>query len=167
MSLRGSLRSIAHCSRLPADNLSNLDWNSGVAMRKGPLCLLGVMLVIGAPAHGEESTDGSHSTPLSLSAGSQITELQQRLKNSERMREELTQQLQNANSERESALVSRLRQENQRLKLQLKEAQASPLPRLLTDQQQWFVIGAGVALLALLCGIFASGGRRQRRQWLN
>ncbi|SFH18975.1 translation initiation factor 2 [Pseudomonas sp. NFACC45] len=136
-------------------------------MRKGPLCLLGVMLVIGAPAHGEESIDGSHSTPLSLSAGSQITELQQRLKNSERMREELTQQLQNANSERESALVSRLRQENQRLKLQLKEAQASPLPRLLTDQQQWFVIGAGVALLALLCGIFASGGRRQRRQWLN
>ncbi|MCQ6257815.1 translation initiation factor 2 [Pseudomonas sp. Q11] len=136
-------------------------------MRKGPLCLLWVSLAFGAPAHGEESTDGSHSTPFSLSAGSQVTELQQRLKNSERMREELTQQLQNANSERESVLVGRLRQENQRLKLQLKEAQASPLPRLLTDQQQWFVIGAGVALLALLCGIFASGGRRQRRQWLN
>lgn len=136
-------------------------------MRKGPLCLLWVMLAVGSPAHGEENTEGSHSTPLSLSAGSQITELQQRLKESERLREELTQQLQNANSERESALLSRLRQENQRLKLQLKEAQASPLPRLLTDQQQWFVIGAGVALLALLCGIFASGGRRQRRQWLN
>jgi SH3 domain protein len=60
-----------------------------------------------------------------------------------------------------------LRQENQRLKLQLKEAQASPLPRLLTDQQQWFVTGAGVALLALLCGIFASGASRKRRQWLN
>jgi len=136
-------------------------------MRKGPFCLVWLMLAVGAPAHGEESTEGSHSTPLSLSAGSQITELQQRLKESERLREELTQQLQGANSERESALVGRLRQENQRLKLQLKEAQASPLPHLLTDQQQWFVIGAGVALLALLCGIFASGGRRQRRQWLN
>ncbi|WP_434574551.1 translation initiation factor 2 [Pseudomonas sp. Z1-12] len=136
-------------------------------MRKGPLCLLLVSLATGAPAHGEESTEGSHSAPLSLSAGGQIAELQQRLKDSERMREALTQQLQNTNGERESALVGRLRQENQRLKLQLKEAQASPLPRLLTDQQQWFVIGAGVALLALLCGIFASGGRRQRRQWLN
>lgn len=136
-------------------------------MRKGPLCLLLVSLAIGAPAHGEESTEGSHSAPLSLSAGSQIAELQQRLKDSERQREELSKQLQNADSERESALLGRLRQENQRLKLQLKEAQANPLPRLLTDQQQWFVIGAGVALLALLCGIFASGGRRQRRQWLN
>ncbi|WP_434607382.1 translation initiation factor 2 [Pseudomonas sp. D2-30] len=136
-------------------------------MRKGPLCLLLVTLAIGAPAHGEESMEAAHSAPLSLSAGGHITELQQRLKDSERMREELTQQLQNANGERETALVGRLRQENQRLRLQLKEAQANPLPRLLTDQQQWFVIGAGVALLALLCGIFASGGRRQRRQWLN
>lgn len=136
-------------------------------MRKGRLCLLLVTLAIGAPAHGEESTEGSHSASLSLSAGSQINELQQRLKDSERLREELSKQLQNADSERESALLTRLRQENQRLKLQLKEAQANPLPRLLTDQQQWFVVGAGVALLALLCGIFASGGRRQRRQWLN
>ncbi len=126
MSLRGSLRSVAHYSRLPADNLSNLDWNSGVAMRKGPLCLLLVTLAIGAPAHGEESTEGNHSTPLSLSAGGQIAELQQRLKDSERQREELSKQLQSAGNERESALLARLRQENQRLKLQLKEAQASP-----------------------------------------
>lgn len=132
-------------------------------MRKGPLCLMLVTLSIVAPAHGEESA-----TPLSLSAGSQITELQQRLKASELQREELNKQLQSADGERESAQLSRLRQENQRLKLQLKEALASsPLPRFLTDQQQWFVIGAGVALLALLCGIFASGASRKRRQWLN
>ncbi|MGF0236684.1 hypothetical protein ACQR3P_23955 [Rhodococcus sp. IEGM1300] len=137
-------------------------------MRKGPLCLMLVTLSMVGPAHGEESTAGSNSTPLSLSAGSQITELQQRLKESERQREELNKQLQNADGERESAQLSRLRQENQRLKLQLKEALASsPLPRLLTDQQQWFVIGGGVALLALLCGIFASGASRKRRQWLN
>jgi hypothetical protein len=145
-----------------------LDWNSGVAMRKGPLCLLLVTLSMVAPAHGEESTEGGHSTPLSLSAGAQITELQQRLKASEQQREELSKQLHNADAERESAQLGRLRQENQRLKLQLKEAQASsPLQRFLTDQQQWFVIGAGVALLALLCGIFASGAGRKRRQWLN
>ncbi|MHC8393533.1 translation initiation factor 2 [Pseudomonas sp. LB3P93] len=137
-------------------------------MRKGPLCLMLVTLSMVAPAHGEESVEGHSSTPLSLSAGSQITELQQRLKASEQQREELSKQLQNTDSERESAQLSRLRQENQRLKLQLKEAQASnPLPRLLTDQQQWFVIGGGVALLALLCGIFASGATRKRRQWLN
>ncbi|WP_448092150.1 translation initiation factor 2 [Pseudomonas lini] len=136
-------------------------------MRKGPLCLMLVTLSIMAPAHGEESANGGSSTPLSLSAGSQITELQQRLKVSEQQREELSKQLQNTDGERESAQLSRLRQENQRLKLQLKEILASPLPRLLTDQQQWFVIGAGVALLALLCGTFASGARRKRRQWLN
>ena len=137
-------------------------------MRKGPLCLMLVTLSIVAPAHGEESAEGVGSTPLSLSAGSQINELQQRLKESERQREELNKQLQSADGERESAQLTRLRQENQRLKLQLKEAQAGgSIPRLLTDQQQWFVIGAGVALLALLCGIFASGASRKRRQWLN
>ena len=45
-------------------------------MRKGSLCLMLVTLSIGFPAHGEESADGVASTPLSLSAGSQITELQ-------------------------------------------------------------------------------------------
>ncbi|KQN50764.1 translation initiation factor 2 [Pseudomonas sp. Leaf48] len=137
-------------------------------MRKGPLCLMLVTLSVVAPAHGEESDEGGNSTPLSLSAGSQINELQQRLKESERQREDLSKQLQTADGERESALLARLRQDNQRLKLQLKEIQASnPLPRLLTDQQQWFVIGAAVALTALLCGIFASGANRRRRQWLN
>ncbi|AXK56293.1 MULTISPECIES: translation initiation factor 2 [Pseudomonas] len=136
-------------------------------MRQGPLCLLLVMLSIGAPALAEETQETGHSTPLSLSAGSQITELQQRLKESERLREELSKQLQSADAERESPQLTRLRQENQRLKLQLKEAQANPAPRLLTDQQQWFVTGGGVALIALLCGIFASGGHRKRRQWLN
>ncbi|MEN5089691.1 translation initiation factor 2 [Pseudomonas protegens] len=136
-------------------------------MRQGPLCLLLVMLSIGAPALAEEAQESGHSTPLSLSAGSQITELQQRLKESERLREELSKQLQSADAERESPQLTRLRQENQRLKLQLKEAQANPVPRLLTDQQQWFVTGGGVALIALLCGIFASGGHRKRRQWLN
>jgi SH3 domain protein len=135
-------------------------------MRLSQLCLLAV-LTIGATAQAEETSNTGSSTPLSLSAGSQITELQQRLNESERLREELSKQLQTADAARESAQLSRLRQENQRLAQQLKDAQGSTLPRWLTDQQQWFVIGAGVALVALLCGIFASGGHRRRRQWLN
>ncbi|SUD46026.1 translation initiation factor 2 (IF-2, GTPase) [Pseudomonas fluorescens] len=135
-------------------------------MRLRQLCLLAV-LTIGATAQAEETSNTGSSTPLSLSAGSQITELQQRLKESERLREELSKQLQTADAARESAQLSRLRQENQRLAQQLKEAQGGALPHWLTDQQQWFVIGAGVALVALLCGIFASGGHRRRRQWLN
>ena len=135
-------------------------------MRLSQLCLLAV-LTIGATAQAEETSNTGSSTPLSLSAGSQITELQQRLKESERLREELSKQLQTADAARESAQLSRLRQENQRLAQQLKDVQGSTLPRWLTDQQQWFVIGAAVALVALLCGIFASGGHRRRRQWLN
>ena len=135
-------------------------------MRLRQLCLLAV-LMIGATAHAEETPNTGNSTPLSLSTGSQIAELQQRLKESERQREELSKQLQSADATRESAQLSRLRQENQRLAQQLKETQGGALTRWLTEQQQWFVTGGAVALIALLCGIFASGGHRRRRQWLN
>ncbi|MBH3427838.1 translation initiation factor 2 [Pseudomonas alkylphenolica] len=134
-------------------------------MRQGPLSLLLCLLLLSPFALAEEPAAAS--TPLSLSAGSQITELQQRLKESERQRDVLAQQLHNADSERESAQLTRLRQENQRLKMALKELQASAPERLITDQQQWFLIGGAVALLAAVCGIFASGGHRKRRQWLN
>ncbi|CRM91584.1 translation initiation factor 2 [Pseudomonas sp. C 49-2] len=135
-------------------------------MRLRQLCLLAVVM-IGASAHAEETSNTGSSTPLSLSVGAQITELQQRLKESERQREELSKQLQSADAARESAQLSRLRQENQRLAQQLKETQGGALTRWLTEQQQWFVTGGAVALIALLCGIFASGGHRRRRQWLN
>jgi SH3 domain protein len=135
-------------------------------MRLRQWCLLAV-LMIGATAHAEETSNTGSSTPLSLSAGSQITDLQQRLKESERQRDELSKQLQSADATRESTQLSKLRQENQRLVQQLKEAQGSALPHWLTEQQQWFVTGGAVALIALLCGIFASGGHRRRRQWLN
>lgn len=135
-------------------------------MRLRQLCLLAVVM-IGATAHAEETSNTGSATPLSLSASAQITELQQRLKESERQREELSKQLQNADAARESAQLNRLRQENQRLAQQLKETQGGALNRWLTEQQQWFVTGGAVALIALLCGIFASGGHRRRRQWLN
>ncbi|SQF97569.1 translation initiation factor 2 (IF-2, GTPase) [Paucimonas lemoignei] len=136
-------------------------------MRSGSVCLLVVVLAMAANAFAEETNgSGAHAMPLSTSA-SQISELQQRLAESERQRQELLKQVQNVDAERDSAQLSRLRQENQRLKLQLKEAQSVEPQRLLTEPQQWFVTGGGVALIALLCGIFARGGRKQRRQWLN
>lgn len=136
-------------------------------MRSGSVCLLVVVLAMGTNALAEETNgSGAHAMPLPTSA-SQISELHQRLAESERQRQELLKQVQNVDAERDSAQLSRLRQENQRLKLQLKEAQSVEPQRLLTEQQQWFVTGGGVALIALLCGIFARGGRKQRRQWLN
>ncbi|MGY1921259.1 translation initiation factor 2 [Pseudomonas tolaasii] len=135
-------------------------------MRLRQLCLLAV-LTIGATAHAEEASNTGSATPQPVSAGDQVAQLQQRLKDSERLREELNKQLQSADATRDSAQVSRLRQENQRLAQQLKEAQGGALNRWLTEQQQWFVTGGAVALIALLCGNFASGGHRRRRQWLN
>ncbi|MDF0732273.1 translation initiation factor 2 [Pseudomonas entomophila] len=128
-------------------------------MRQGPMSLLLCLSLLSPLVHAEQ--------PLSLEAGARITELQQRLEESEKQRTALAQQLQNADGERESAQLTRLRQDNQRLKLSLKELQASAPQRLLTDQQQWFLIGAAVALLSAVCGILASGGHRRRRQWLN
>ncbi|AOE86447.1 hypothetical protein [Pseudomonas sp. TCU-HL1] len=97
----------------------------------------------------------------------QVNQLQRRLAESERQRSELNTQLEAASGERENAQLARLRQENQRLKLQLKEAHATQAPRLLSEQQAWFAVGGGVALLSLVTGLAARGGRRQRRQWIN
>lgn len=65
-----------------------------------------------------------------------------------------------------NAQLTRLRQENQRLRAQLQEEQAKLPPALLTDQQQWFAVGGGVGVLGFLAGVLVSRGRR-RRQWLN
>jgi SH3 domain protein len=68
---------------------------------------------------------------------------------------------------RHAAQLQRVRQENQRLKLQLKDAQAnSPLP-LISEEQTWFAIGAAAALLGVLAGALLRGGRGTRREWLN
>lgn len=66
------------------------------------------------------------------------------------------------------AQLARLRQENQRLRLQLEELQAQPTPepQLLNNDQQWFAVGGGVGVLGFLLGVLTTRGRR-RRQWLN
>nr|WP_303684168.1 hypothetical protein [Brevundimonas naejangsanensis] len=64
--------------------------------------------------------------------------------------------------------LARLRQENQRLKLQLQASQqapAAPAP-LLGDDQQWFVTGAAVGVISFILGLLLTRGRR-RREWLN
>lgn len=135
-------------------------------MRPGPLCVLMAVLAMGIDVQAEESNGSGITLPLPTAAA-QVIDLQQRLKDSERQREELQKQLQSADANRESAPLKELRLENQKLRTQLKEAQTSLPLRFLTEQQQWFVTGGGVALIALLCGIFATRGRRARRQWLN
>lgn len=139
-------------------------------MRAKPIYLLAAVLACATTDHvlaSEEAPTGARQALNLPSSAEQIADLRQRLADTERQRDELAHGLRTQDSERDTAQVARLRQENQRLRLQLKEAQTIVPPRLLTDQQQWFVTGGGVALVALLCGIFASGWRRQRRQWLN
>lgn len=99
-------------------------------------------------------------------------DLERRLAESEQLRETLAAQLaaqsEDPDNSQDEAVISRLRQENQRLKLQLREAQAEQQPRLLTEQQTWYVAGGGTALLAFLLGALSRGSRRrQRREWIN
>ncbi|HEK1767149.1 TPA: translation initiation factor 2 [Pseudomonas putida] len=129
-------------------------------MRQGPMSLLLFCLLLLSPLALAEQ-------PLSLEAGARITEQQQRLEESEKQRAALSKQLQNADSARESTQLERLRQDNQRLQATVEKLQTTSPLRLLTDQQQWFLIGSVVALLSAVCGILASGGHRRRRQWLN
>ncbi|MBX5661241.1 translation initiation factor 2 (IF-2, GTPase) [Pseudomonas aeruginosa] len=79
-------------------------------------------------------------------------ELERRLVETERQRDEL---------------VSRMRQENRQLREQLQAAQAQRQPPLLTEEQTWYVAGAATALLAFVLGALNRGRRRQRREWIN
>ena len=97
----------------------------------------------------------------------QLDQLEQRLAESERLRGELSAQLEGSQAEQENAQLARLRQDNQRLKLQLKAAQAQPPERLLSEQQEWFALGGGVAFLGFILGMLARGKRRARREWAN
>lgn len=145
-------------------------------MPAGQLPLLLTAALLCCPALAEEPLQPAApavNTPAVASSAApneliaQLHRLQGQLADSERQRRELSARLEAASGEPESAQLSRLRQENQRLKLQLKAAQASQPPRLLSEQQTWFAIGGGVALLSLVTGLAARGGRRQRRQWIN
>lgn len=132
--------------------------------------LLPLLFCLSLPlaALGEEpTTDGPGAMPAPTAAptpaSDDLAQLQQRLDESEKQRADLAAQLQGA----ESAVVGRLRQENQRLKLQLRELQAQQPPRLLSDEQTWFATGGAVALVAFVLGALSRGRRRRRREWIN
>ena len=133
-------------------------------MRPGPLFLL-LTLCLSAAAQAEESAP----PPLAevTSAQTQIDELEQRLALSEEQRKQLNAELQNNNDEIENAQLQRLRQENQRLKLQLKKFQANGEQPMISEQQMWFVTGAGAGLLGVIFGVLLGRGRRSRSEWLN
>ena len=132
-------------------------------MRSGLLSLL--LFALYLPAHAEQSPTPVADPSTALHA--QLDDLNQRLAQSEQQRQALAAELEANTSERESAQVARLRQENQRLKLQLKQAQASAPNRFLNDQQTWFAVGAGACLLSVLFGALLRGKRRSRREWIN
>ncbi|MFI8481192.1 translation initiation factor 2 [Pseudomonas sp. NPDC078700] len=100
-------------------------------------------------------------------AQARIDALEQRLALSEDQRVQLNAQLQEQSAERESIQLQRLRQDNQRLKLQLKTAQAQTPPPLISERQQWFAVGAGSGLLGVIIGALLRGSRRRRREWTN
>jgi len=136
-------------------------------MRRLPLL---ACLALPLPALAEEpATEQPAPTavqPLAQAPAAHL-ELEQRLADSERQRAELAAQLNNPDNSQDEARIARLSQENQRLKLQLREAQANQPPRLLSEQQTWYVAGAGTALLAFILGMLSRGRRRSRREWIN
>lgn len=130
-------------------------------MRQGPLYLLLCALCCSPALHAEETQPAT--TPIANTEANQVAALQQQLAESQR----LLGELQSASGERESAQISHLRQDNQRLKLQLKQAQAEQPPRLLNEQQVWYTIGAGSVLLAFIIGRLSAGRRNRRRsEWV-
>ncbi len=133
-------------------------------MRNVSLCLL-LLLTTTTPLHAEELPVPETSGEL-LTA--QIENLQAQLAQSEQQRTSLLQEAE----ERGSAQINRLRQDNQRLKLQIKQLQASqpqpqPQPQpLLSEQQRWFAVGAGVTLASLLIGRLSAGRSRRCSEWI-
>ncbi|ATH82720.1 MULTISPECIES: translation initiation factor 2 (IF-2, GTPase) [Pseudomonadaceae] len=123
-------------------------------MRSITLSLLATLLLTCALAQAEEET-----TPPAAAPSTEAQALQERLAQSE--------QLRNEEAAGNAAQLQRLRQENQRLRLQLKESQAQTQPALLSEEQTWFALGAGLSLISVLLGALLRGSRKTRREWIN
>jgi len=124
-------------------------------MRSIPLSLLVTMMLTCASVQAEEEP----AQPSAPAAAINSQALEQRLAQSEQLRSE-----QEASS---AVQLQRLRQENQRLRLQLKESQAQAQPRLLSEEQTWFALGAALSLISILFGALLRGSRKTRREWIN
>ena len=126
-------------------------------MRSIPLSLLVTVLLACASAQAEE--EFAQPPASAASVDNQSQELEQRLAQSEQLRNE-----QQASS---TVQLQRLRQENQRLRMQLKESQAQARPQLLSEEQTWFALGAALSLVSMVLGALLRGRRKTRREWIN
>lgn len=124
-------------------------------MRSIPLSLLVTVMLTCASVQAEEQP----SEPSAPAASLDTQALEQRLAQSEQLRNE-----QEASS---AVQLQRLRQENQRLRMQLKESQAQAQPRLLSEEQTWFAVGAALSLISMVFGALLRGSRKTRREWIN
>jgi hypothetical protein len=127
-------------------------------MRQGPLSLL-LILCFSTPLLQADQT------PIEPIQERQA-ELEQRLSDNQDQRDAIKEDPEAVASAAGQAQLARLRQENQRLRVQLEQEQSKAQPQLLNDQQQWFAVGGGVGVLGFLLGVLTTRGRR-RRQWLN
>ncbi|MCQ4259537.1 hypothetical protein [Stutzerimonas stutzeri] len=129
-------------------------------MRQGLLSLPLVLMLASSSLPAEEAQNEQ--------VPDRQAELENRLSENLQRRETLRDNPEVTASATGQAQLARLRQENQRLRLQLEELQSRPqsAPQLLTDDQQWFAVGGGVGVLGFLLGVLTTRGRR-RRQWLN
>ncbi|MHB9798370.1 translation initiation factor 2 (IF-2, GTPase) [Pseudomonas sp. MT3] len=142
-------------------------------MRRLPLLVcLTLPLAVQAEQPAPEQPPAAAVEPIDSASADARGDLERRLAESEQQRQALAAQLAAQSADRDNrrdeAVIGRLRQENQRLKLQLREAQSQQPPRLLSEQQTWYVTGGGTALLAFALGALSRGSRRrQRREWIN
>ncbi|VXC62303.1 conserved exported hypothetical protein [Pseudomonas sp. 8Z] len=128
-------------------------------MRSIPLSLVAALMLATSVVQAEETTELPAPPADITHLHEQIDGLQQRLEQSEQLRRE--------QEDSNTALQQRLRQENQRLRLQLKESQAQVQPGFLSEEQTWFAIGGGVSLISMLFGALLRGQRKTRRDWIN
>ena len=128
--------------------------------------VLTLLLVAGTVAHAEEAQrQAVGAAPVANAAN--IEALPRFFAKKKKKRSELLTQLEGSMVERENAQMARLRQDNQKLKLQVREAQSRQPKSPLNEKQTWFLIGATASLLGVLIGALLRGSRKSRRQWIN
>ena len=138
-------------------------------MRQPTLILLLAVLPLVGSVQAEEPDSNSQPAEVAsqeATGTSTTAELEQQLAAMTRQRDDLASQLDGSLNEQENAQLLRLRQDNQKLQLQLREALSRQPQNLLGETQVWYLLGGITALLGAAIGALLRGNRR-RREWLN
>ena len=138
-------------------------------MRQPSLTLLFLLLPLVSTVQAEEPviTPPAVTATTPSDSDTRISELERQLADSQRQRNELNNQLEGSLADRENAQMARLLQDNQKLKLQLREALSKQSQNPLNERQTWFLIGGAASLIGVLIGALLRGSRKSRRQWIN